>query len=337
MTIAEMYELYGYTYGAEAAGFEYGYTTPVTRSVAGAWNSGETTPPSTWDAHSWYGCVCANTASLLDRKAAIVGDIQYPAVSTSANINGIAVEKHPLPGFGGYSCGNYLCPRGNSPHQRRYNSITQTDTALAASWSKDGVFESQRVVCTLTGSKYDYFQLQFYKFTDAPNPVSYASATSKRITLQAKARDIKAAIEEGVWGVGNVTISFPNYDVDGIHAACDADTDTDVGGFVITWVTEMGNHPLVALVDSTQSANVAVYAYEEGTRMDAECSGETGICDRGSGVCRCIGAGTSSSGVQLSSKQSGEDAWGYVSSNGTIARAGWRGDCGAELGAELVT
>ena len=74
MSVASIYSLYGYTYGAEADGT---YNIPVSYTAA---STGGTTPGGTWDGQNWYECVCSNSASYLDYS--VLGNIKYPTIST---------------------------------------------------------------------------------------------------------------------------------------------------------------------------------------------------------------------------------------------------------------
>ena len=56
MSMSEIATHYGYSYGSEADGIA---SFPV--SSVGNTDAAATTPPGTWDAHTWYECVCSNS------------------------------------------------------------------------------------------------------------------------------------------------------------------------------------------------------------------------------------------------------------------------------------
>jgi len=267
MSISEIAQMYGYSYGSEADGTSF---LPVSRvgitSTSG--DATDTTPPQTWDAHKWFECVCSNSQAFFDFSR--VGHMKYPTVSGSLNINGVPAEGRRLPGYGGFDCGDRLCPTGNNQYNARFNTLATYTHAngtyvLGAgnlgheyNFGGQSFFEEQLVLCTLN-TPGDTFQLQF----------SHNSLiTSLAIGIDDQRKDIKMKLEQGL-KMGNVSVVFPNWLTDQIETACDAATDDTTGGFVVTFLDELGDIPMLTVVNSGQSASVTV---------TEKVKGEWGLC-----------------------------------------------------------
>lgn len=302
MSMSEIAAMHGYTYGSESDGTS---TYPI--SITSVTSSDATTPPDSWDAHQWYECVCSNSRAIYDNS--IIGHLKYPTIATNANVHGIPSEGKVLPGFIGYECQNYLCSGGDNSFTSRYNSIAgysySNGTYTAGKiYSSEGntFFEEQLVRCTLS-TVGTYFQLQF---------TGNNLLKSLKISIDDNAKAIKRKIELGL-KIGNVTVSFPNILTDGFRdKACNPSTDATHGGFLITFIDTIGDLPLLAVADSTQSSYFIITEKRKGNKMNKICSGEAGTCDYKTGLCNC------NSDILA------------ASSNGTAA-VGARGDCGALL------
>ena len=72
--------------------------------------------------------------------------------------------------------------------------------------------------------------------------------------------------------------------LDGIFRACTSAVDSTHGGFQIDFTTVLGSIPLLTVVNSTQSSSVTVAQVADGTKLYQECSGESGYCDRFTGI-----------------------------------------------------
>ena len=196
----------------------------------------------------------------------------------------------------------------------------------------------QAVRCTLTGSN-THFQL---RFTHNPYILSAPIYTT----------DIATAIQskiESMHGVGNVTVVFPRVLTDGILTACNSNTNITTGGFWIMfnyslgtyyslcrcivcdcdvelvyhlyvneYVNNTGNIPLMEVVNSTQTSHVVVDLQQSGLKLNKECSGESGYCNRQTGLCMC------------------DELSNAVSSDGSF-RVGPRGDCGTRMAGDGVS
>lgn len=194
----------------------------------------------------------------------------------SGYISGIPVESRPLPGFTGWDCSDYMCPFGSNPHHKRYNSDAATGFMISQGGDQ---LERQRVRCQLSGDSSLGFHLQFFGRT-----TEYSTLQSKLITIDMKEKEIREAIEGGVHGLWNVSISFPLSDSDGILTACDSSTSIHRGYWEITFESEVGDIPAMSVVeDSYNGGLVQIMEVVKGNKMRRECSGETGYCDRTTG------------------------------------------------------
>ena len=93
-----------------------------------------------------------------------------------------------------------------------------------------------------------------------------------------------------------------------MDALCSASGDTYI---FIEFMAESGDLPLltatsVDLALTSSTASLAVIEAYKGTKEDVECSGQ-GLCNEWTGQCYCTE--------------------GYASSDGTVGKAGHRGDC----------
>ena len=80
----------------------------------------------------------------------------------------------------------------------------------------------------------------------------------------------------------------------------------------------VGTIPLLQVVNSTQTSHVIVNLEQAGLKMSQECSGESGYCNRRTGLCVC------------------DERTQTVSSDGTF-RVGARGDCGTRMAGDGVS
>lgn len=176
--------------------------------------------PAAWDAFGFHACMCsAGHPSPYSRSGR--SNTMRPEVGPMSMIDGWPAQTPKLPGWRGYSCQERNCPSGNrivSP---------STDSSATA------VFEEQIVGCIGGNTSNVSFTLSFYDHNTAT------------ITGEMGPSEIKAAIE---WAptIGNVSISF----LDGtLQTACSR-FNSAFDGFVVRFDTELGNIPLLQLVDS---------------------------------------------------------------------------------------
>ena len=149
--------------------------------------------------------------------------------SYSALVGGTATGALPLAGWDNWDCSLRNCPKGHTSNRRA------------------GLFaarEEQRVVCTRdhTANASDYLVFRFM------------GAVSQRIYLGDGVHCIRAALEHNPH-IGNLTVSFPNFDDDGLNMACNTATNATHGGFLVRFDTEWGDLPLL---DSLYDDDVTV-------------------------------------------------------------------------------
>jgi hypothetical protein len=118
MSVAEIADIYGVTYGSEKADGN--------------------TYPNEWDAHKIYQCVCAAATS-----HEFFGNKRYPASEPRGVISGIPTGSMPIPGWSGYDCSLRNCPKGD-------NVAAHPDIGQPANYG--GKVSKQRVVCTGGGA-----------------------------------------------------------------------------------------------------------------------------------------------------------------------------------------
>lgn len=63
---------------------------------------------------------------------------------------------------------------------------------------------------------------------------------------------------------GNVTVFFPNFEIDGVTAACHSDANSTYGGFLVQFDTEFGDLPLLV---SSVSSNVTITEFRAGNSV----------------------------------------------------------------------
>lgn len=88
VTVAQFYEMFGFTYGDPSVGIIDGGS-------------------STWDAFTWWHCLCS-----AKRSAGYLGDPFRPSVGPSGLISGYSAGSPPLLGWGGWDCTWRNCPKG---------------------------------------------------------------------------------------------------------------------------------------------------------------------------------------------------------------------------------
>eukprot|EP00602_Paraphysomonas_sp_CaronLab_P009357 CAMPEP_0185037684 /NCGR_PEP_ID=MMETSP1103-20130426/32436_1 /TAXON_ID=36769 /ORGANISM="Paraphysomonas bandaiensis, Strain Caron Lab Isolate" /LENGTH=715 /DNA_ID=CAMNT_0027575783 /DNA_START=415 /DNA_END=2562 /DNA_ORIENTATION=- len=224
--------------------------------------------PDTWDAFKIYHCLCSAYTT-----GGFKGHKIYPTVASKGMVSGLPAMTRNLMGWTGWQCTERNCPVGERVTSR----------------CDRGLFEKQRVVCS---NESGAFTLTLYGVHETDT-----------ITAGMTAAEIKSAIEI-VPSIGNVSITFENSNYDFIENACNSTVNTTHGGFTVTFLTDLGDIPLM------QSDDDDVDLVEEsvaGTIDYAECGGyEGGYCDRATGDCKCFA--------------------NYGSSNGTN-NPGDRGDC----------
>jgi len=235
--------------------------------------------PATWDAFSIHRCMCSAEIA-----AGFEGRKDYPAVAPNSVISGVVSTATPLPGYKGYDCSRRNCPAGD-PTTERY--------ALG------GLYEEQRIICP---------------FEEAGEPTEFTLALfgqhSGVINKNDNAIAIRKALEQ-MSVVKNVTVFFPNAAYDHIGRACAHEVSYGDGGFVVGFITTMGDLPML----TTSHHDVEVVEYRKGTSRSEECSGpHMGVCDYTSGKCLCYD--------------------GFGSSNGSYKFPGARGDCSHHVNAD---
>lgn len=204
-SIAEIYGFFGFSYG----------------SVDDAYiGNGR----NTWDALLWNECLCFAAAHLTDRR----WPTYYPVgprydtyffyvllspTARSISISGTYGSSEPIPGWEGWDCSRRRCRVGQD-----------TRTGYTS------VLEVQRVACLESKTAAFYFQLKIFDELSDPIYAYYG------------AHEIKQAIET-MASIGNVTVWFPYFSVDGINTACNETLNSTLGGFYVRFDTEFGNIP----------------------------------------------------------------------------------------------
>lgn len=153
----------------------------------------------------------------------------------SGLVSGFPATSPPLPGWGGYDCNSRNCPKGHN---------TDND--------EESRREIQRVVCDRdTGNSSMYFILK----------LPFGDEVSLPIKDTDGADEIKSAIEYAA-GIGNVTVWFPQADIDDITTACDSSTNGTYGGFLVSFDTENGDLDLMSVV--VNDLNITISEYQSG-------------------------------------------------------------------------
>ena len=111
--------------------------------------------------------------------------------------------------------------------------------------------EIQRIQCALTGASTLGFTLQFFG-----RNTEYTTLQSHLITVDMNEKEIREAIEGGVHGLWNVSITFPLSDSDNILTACDATASVDRGYWEITFESEVGDLPILSVVEDSYNGGL---------------------------------------------------------------------------------
>jgi hypothetical protein len=170
--------------------------------------------PDTWDAFKIHNCQCAAYTP-----GGFLGNNLYPPVASRGMVSGRPAEQRNLMGWQGWDCSQRNCPVGEK---------------VSSSCDRSGVLERQYVWCEYSGAP---FVLNLYGAGD-----------SLPISPDFTAAQIKEAIEY-MPAIGNVSIHFT---VDnGISTACSTAYNETWGGFFVTFLTELGDLPLMTARNST--------------------------------------------------------------------------------------
>ena len=239
--------------------------------------------PTAWDGQQWSNCVCSAKVSA---GYTPTGDLRYPLVGPRGVISGSDAQSVPLPGFTGYDCSQRNCPMGDTTSPRNPSG---------------GQLAVQRVVCVGSNTTRANFTLGI--FGQMTNPIFVGMGAAQ----------IEAAIEYPAT-VGNVSISFPNVQYDGITSACHPLANATTGGFLVTFLTEFGDLPLMTTtlgdVSPYHVLSITVSTFRQGTNSNLECGGPSmGTCNRASGLCSCASRQTSSNGTAAGRGNVGDCAY----------------------------
>ena len=93
--------------------------------------------------------------------------------------------------------------------------------------------------------------------------LSFMGISTLPIYVNDSAAQIRTALEFHPY-IGNVTVTFPNFAVDGINSACHTHIDGDNGGFTVRFETEFGDLPLM---QSPTSVNITVTEVQKGNSV----------------------------------------------------------------------
>ena len=120
LSLSDIFEMYGLTYGSSLNDNLY---------------------PSEWDANYFYNCVCAVKTS-----GGYLGLLAPSLTGPQTLVSGYSTGSPPLPGYTGYGCQQFNCPKGDARSSRHGY----------------GVLEIQRVVCTSSVSSNTSFHLNIF-------------------------------------------------------------------------------------------------------------------------------------------------------------------------------
>ncbi len=237
----------------ELAGLSYGSPTTAYASLG----------DSTWDAFNWFECVCSASLSYNNG----LSDPYHIPKEPRGIVSGVPTYSRPLPGWGNWDCSKKNCPRGDDTTKRNNGG---------------GELEIQRVTCIIPNINASRsFRLKLY------------GHLTEKIYINYNAAQIQAAIEMHP-AIGNVSVWFPlaeNNQTNNIYTACSSTASwrTGKGGFLVKFLTEFGDVPLMTeIADSKSSANITVTEYQKGTNANLECGGSSlGYCERETGKCIC--------------------------------------------------
>ena len=182
--------------------------------------------PDTWDAFKIYNCLCAAYTT-----GGFMGNKRYPPVASKGIVSGRPVEQRNLMGWRGWDCSQRNCPVGEK---------------ITSSCDRSAVLEKQYVYCEYSGTP----------FTLTLDNIHYSLPIAASYT----ATEIKAAIEY-MPTIGNVSVEFT---IDnGIATACSSEYNATWGGFYITFLTDLGDLPLLSVQNTTAGADSSVVVTED--------------------------------------------------------------------------
>lgn len=195
-------------------GFSYG-------SISQNYLGGET-----WDAFTWYECLCASHPNFANRR----WNTYFP-VGPSTPVSGMIPGAMPIPGWESWDCSKRSCSRGHDPK------------------SGQALPEIQRVLCRDNRFTNKSFSFQLSLFGEI-TPHIFSTYSSFQI---------KSAIET-ISSVGNVSVWFPNYFHDNLAAACNETySNSSHAGFLVRFETEFGDLPLMTVVTNTDHVTVSEF------------------------------------------------------------------------------
>jgi hypothetical protein len=247
------------------SGFSYGEGSNVYGDSFGTYGSEISTRsfsyPDTWDADMIQTCLCSG------HPFSASSHPLYPPVTANGILSGRPLETRNLPGYGGYSCQNHLCP---------YGPKVTTGRAIS------GDFEVQRILCLGGATSLTSFRLVLKNLW-----------RTEAITGDMTSAEIKEIIE-WIPAIGNVSVEFRNSETDGVTTACNTTLNGTHGGFYFTFYDNLEaspsssgseSFPLLTVAEESGGAVVTVERVTSGNIEMEECGGDAaGYCDRQTGT-----------------------------------------------------
>jgi len=180
-------------------------------------------------------------------------------------------------GWEGYDCTLRSCPTGDDPN---------------------------------TTDQYKEVQLLYCIATEGEFSLTFREAQTEAIPFDATAAELQEILEK-LQTIGQVEVRYSAYSVSGDEADNVACTSEGGSHIAIEFVTELGNVPDLQHIAQGDDMTIRLMSdgqgsSQMGTMENVECSNR-GLCDYGTGECRCF--------------------LGHGSSDGS-GNAGNRGDCG---------